>query len=55
MHAPEKLHRQEAEKNPGGTLNDSINQPVRAGTNWKATLSIIVILVIGYVIYQLLF
>lgn len=55
MRDSEKLQRQEAEKNPGGNLNDSINQSVRAGTNWKATLSIMILLIIGYIIYRVFF
>lgn len=56
----ERLRQQELKNNPSGAFSDGINRAGQGnfadlvgGLGWKGTGVIILILVIGYVIYQL--
>ncbi|WP_332646717.1 DUF6366 family protein [Lysinibacillus sp. 54212] len=58
----EHLRQKELKKNPTGTLNDSINRgesgslsDVAGGLGWKGTGIGILVLIIGYVLYKLIF
>ena len=51
----ERLRQQELKNNPGGALNDGVNHAT-SGTGdmgWKGTGVLIVLLIVGYCIYQL--
>ena len=51
----ERLRQQELKNNPGGALNDGFNRAT-SGTGdmgWKGAGVLIILLIIGYCIYQL--
>lgn len=58
----ERLRREELKKNPAGAFSDGVNRAefgnladLVGGLGWKGTGILILILLIGYVIYKLLF
>ena len=53
----ERLRQQELKNNPGGALNDGFNR-ANSGTGdigWKGTVVLIILLIVGYCMYQFLF
>lgn len=58
----ERLRQEELNNNPLGTFNDGVNRAgngslpdLGGGLGWKGTGIIIIVLLLGYVIYKLLF
>jgi len=55
----ERLRHQELKNNPGGALNDGFNHAnsgnIGAGMGWKGTGVLILLLIVGYGVYQLFF
>ncbi|WP_438349968.1 DUF6366 family protein [Paenibacillus sp. FA6] len=58
----ERLRQEELKNNPFGAFNDGVNRAeygnladLVGGLGWKGTGTLILILIIGYVIYKLLF
>lgn len=53
----ESLKRDELKNNPGGTLRDGFDNGAGAAGDmgWKGMALLILVLVIGYIIYQLFF
>ena len=54
----ERLRQNELKNNPTGSLNDGINRGSAGNLNgmgWKETLVLILVLLIGYIAYQLFF
>lgn len=54
----ERLRQSELKNNPTGSLNDGINRGTSGNLNgmgWKETLIVVLVLFIGYMIYQLFF
>lgn len=58
----ERLRQEELKNNPLGTFNDGINRAgngnlpdLAGGLGWKGTGILIIALLLGYVIYRLLF
>ncbi|WP_102691781.1 DUF6366 family protein [Rummeliibacillus pycnus] len=58
----ERIRREELKNNPFGTLNDGVNRvgngnlpDLAGGLGWKGTGILIVVLILGYVLYRLLF
>lgn len=58
----EHLRQEELKKNPTGTLNDSMNRgdggnlpDLVGGLGWKGTGIGILVLIVGYVVYKLVF
>lgn len=54
----EHLRQSELKNNPTGSLNDGINRGTSGNLNgmgWKETLIVVLVLFIGYMIYQLFF
>ncbi|XKE59808.1 DUF6366 family protein [Sutcliffiella horikoshii] len=58
----ERLRQEELKKNPSGVLGDGLNRAENGnladlvgGLGWKVTGIIIVVLIVGYVLYSLIF
>ncbi|MDR9854973.1 DUF6366 family protein [Paenibacillus sp. VCA1] len=58
----ERLRQEELKSNPFGAFGDGVNRAQHGnladlvgGLGWKGTVVIILVLVIGYIIYKLLF
>ena len=53
----EQLRLQELKNNPSGALNDGFNRAHSGASDmgWKGTGILIIVLIVGYCMYQLLF
>jgi hypothetical protein len=58
----EKLRQEELKRNPGGALRDGLSRAengnltdVVGDLGWKGTAILIIVLIVGYVLYKLLF
>ena len=58
----ERLRQSEIKNNPTGSLNDSLNigsngnlSDLTGGMGWKGTGILIVIIIVGFVLYKLIF
>lgn len=58
----ERLRQKELHKNPAGSLNDAYNRgetgnltDLTGDMGWKGTALLVIVLIVGYVLYQLFF